>query len=104
MQVSSRRRVVSTDGLGRTPTLRRHGRMRSLRPEPSKDVTRINGRLPTSEEHGRVRHLVLQQPMIECDATDDDLADVLPLCTGLESVVLSGVKGLSRKSLVVWNI
>jgi hypothetical protein len=70
--------------------LKRHGRMRSLRPEP---VTRISGRLPTSEECSRVRHLVLQQ-MIECDIMDDDLVDVLPLCTSLESVILSGVKGL----------
>jgi F-box and leucine-rich repeat protein GRR1 len=63
-------------------------------------MIRIIDRLPTKEEYRRIRHLVLQQSKKD-EITDDDLAQVLPGCPHLESVVLSGVPDTTDRTIVL---
>ncbi|TCD67495.1 hypothetical protein EIP91_012300, partial [Steccherinum ochraceum] len=54
----------------------------------------------TDETCHRVQHLELQSHKNH-NVTDDDLADILPDCPNLETVILSGVPDLSDRSLVL---
>ena len=54
----------------------------------------------TDETCHRVQHLELQSHKNH-NFTDDDLADILPYCPNLETVILSGVPDLSDRTLVL---
>ena len=63
------------------------------------DAERIIDRLPTSRgECRRARHLVLQNP--DPLITDEAIANVLPYCPHLQSVVLSGVPETTDRTIV----
>jgi F-box and leucine-rich repeat protein GRR1 len=65
-----------------------------------RDVTKIVGRLPKdAKEHRRARHLILKQG--DCKVTEDELAEVLPLCLYLETLVLSGVPDISDRTMAL---
>ena len=63
------------------------------------DMIRVIDRLPREEEYRRVRHLLLHRP--EITITDEQLAEVLPFCPHLESVVLTGVPETTDRTIVV---
>ena len=65
------------------------------------DIERIIDRLPaTKGECYRLRHLVIQKNVDEF-VTDEALADILPLCPNLLSIVLSGVPKITTDKTIV---
>jgi F-box and leucine-rich repeat protein GRR1 len=61
-----------------------------------RDMITVTDRLPTQEECVHTWHLVIKQ----AKAADDDLARVLSSCPYLESLVLSGVRDTTDRTIV----
>ncbi|KAG6831395.1 hypothetical protein H0H92_010997 [Tricholoma furcatifolium] len=64
------------------------------------DMIKVVDRLPTGEEYRRVKHLVIQKPSSP-PITDDELAAALEECPHLESIVLSGLRDTSDRTVVL---
>lgn len=64
-----------------------------------KDMMKLIDRLPAEDEYRRVQHLLLQQ--VQDDISDEKLADILPLCPHLETVVLTGIPDTTDRTIVI---